>query len=127
MTSGQSSGARGLSRVRIGARSGAIRVPAGERRAEVPPLAHRSDHRRVVVHAVDHRGSAIQGETAIAGSRTPSRSNVKPIWPAGAAGSGGVAPAGNVVVGAAVLVEHDHQQRVAASSNRGVDDERIAS
>ena len=55
----------------------------------------------------------VYADTAIAGTRQPSRSNVKPISPGAASTVGGVAlGGGDVVVRAAVLVERDEQQRV---------------
>ena len=57
--------------------------------------------------------SGIHGEMAMAGTRMPDRSKVNPYWPAGPDGSRGRDRGrGDVVVGAAMLVEADHEQRV---------------
>jgi len=78
-TPGQSSGARGLSRVSNGARSGAV----ASRPVSGLPRFHRSRIVRITDvwwwTSLTTVRSEIQGEIAIAGSRTPSRLKVKPI------------------------------------------------
>src|ERR1700722_19278733 len=94
VTWGHCSGDLGVVSDRIGVRSGAT----ASRAVSGPPSDHRS--RMVRISAVCRYSSfttvrsGIQADTAIAGTRTPERLNVKPIWPAGAAGSGGGAGGG---------------------------------
>src|ERR1035441_8861855 len=94
MTSGQSSGTLGSSSERTGAMSRAV----ASRAVKGVPSDQRS--RKVAITDVWRYSSlttvrsGIHAEIAIAGTRTPDRSNVKPIWPADADGSGGAAGGG---------------------------------
>src|ERR1022692_2012285 len=84
MTSGQSSGARGVPRVS----TGAISKAAASRSVNGSPSCQRS--RSVAMTDVLRYSwgttvrSGIHAEMAIAGTRTPERSKVKSIWPTGA-------------------------------------------
>ena len=94
VTSGQSSGARGLASERIGAISGAT----ASRAVKGAPSDHRSRSVRINevcrYSSVITRRCGIHAEIAMAGTRTPERSNVKPICPGGAPASGGGAGGG---------------------------------
>jgi hypothetical protein len=113
MTSGQSSGALGVSSDSSGARSGAL----ASRAVRGAPSDHRS--RRVRISDVWRYSSlttvrsGIHGETAIAGTRTPGPVEGEPVLTRGTGRVGGRCRRwGDMVVGAAVLVEVDHEQRV---------------
>ena len=71
--------------------------------------------------------SGIQAEIAMAGTRTPDLSKPKFSWPGAEAGCGGGADRRrHVVVGAAVLVEGDDEQRVPGVGARADDADRTA-
>ena len=112
-TAGHCRGSRGVSQVDDGEE--VVRAGVAPRRAGCSPCSRQ----RVAItdpwciSSWTMVPARVYADTAIAGTRAPSRSNANPISPVGASASGGVAAGGgDVVVGAAVLVERDEQQRV---------------
>ncbi len=69
-------------------------VAGGQRGPEGPAFPQGRDQGGVAVGAGDDGLGSMWADTARVGMRIPARSNRKPIWPGGAAGSGGSALGG---------------------------------